>query len=159
MYRPIWLILALAIVLGGCTPDVDLTEGLEVLDVSSGWRDAGVVDGKNKIVPSLSLKLKNVSDQKLGALQLNVLFRRVTEPDTEWGSSFMTASPQGGLPAEQTTEEQVAVSDLGYTGTEPLPQMLQHRLFVDTTARVFAKYGSRSWTLIGEYPVERRILE
>lgn len=149
----------LAIPLAGCAPSVDLTQGLEVLDVSSGWRDAGVVDGKNKIVPSVSLRLRNLSEQNLAALQLNVLFRRVTEPDTEWGSSFMNASPPGGLEAGVTTEMQVAISDLGYTGTDPRAQMLENRLFIDTTARVFAKYSAESWTLIGEFPVERRLLE
>ena len=149
----------LTVPMAGCSPSVDLSQGLEVLDVSSGWRDAGVVDGKNKIVPSLSLKLRNVSEENLVALQLNVLFRRVTEPDTEWGSSFMTVSPPGGLPGGETTEEKVTISDLGYTGTEPRPQMLENRQFIDTTARVFAKYSSQSWTLLGEFPVERRLIE
>jgi len=159
MPRAILLVFLLAVPVAGCSPSVDLTQGLEVLDVSSGWRDAGIVDGKNKIVPSVSLKLRNVSEADLVALQLNVLFRRVTEPDTEWGSSFMTASPPGGLPAGATTEEKVAISDLGYTGTEAKPEMLENRQFIDTTARIFAKYGSQSWTLLGEFPVERRLIE
>jgi len=159
MRRAILLTILLAVPTTGCSPTVDLTQGLEILDVSSGWRDAGVVDGKNKIVPSVSLKVRNVSEESLIALQLNVLFRRVTEPDTEWGSAFMTASPPGGLPAGATTEEQVAISDLGYTGTEPRPQMLENRQFIDTTARVFAKYSSQSWTPVGEFPVERRLIE
>ena len=159
MRREILLIILVTAPLIGCGPTIDLSQGLEVLDVSSGWRHAGVVDGKNKIVPSLLLTLRNVSEESLVALQLNVLFRRVTELDTEWGSSFMTASPPGGLPAGAETEEIVAISDLGYTGTEPRAQILENRLFIDTTARVFAKYSSQAWTLIGEFPVERRLIE
>ena len=34
-------------------------EALEVTDVSTGWYDAGVVDGKNKLVPSLTFRLRN----------------------------------------------------------------------------------------------------
>ena len=159
MCRAILLTVLLAVLPAGCSPAVDLSQGLEVLDVSTGWQDAGVVDGKNKIVPSLSLKLRNVSEESLVALQLNVLFRRVTELEAEWGSSFMTVSPRGGLPAGETSALMVAVSDLGYTGTEPRSQMLENRYFIDTTARVFAKYGSQSWTLLGEFPVERRLIE
>jgi len=53
---------------------VDLTKGLQILDVSTGWFDAGLVNGQNKLVPTISFKLKNVSDQKLSVLQVNVLF-------------------------------------------------------------------------------------
>jgi len=54
---------------GACGPSVDLTKGLHLEAVSTGWLDAGVVDGKNKVVPAVSFKLKNVSDQPLKTLQ------------------------------------------------------------------------------------------
>ena len=34
-----------------CSPPVDLSKGLQVQVVSTGWLDAGIVDGKNKLVP------------------------------------------------------------------------------------------------------------
>ena len=73
-----------------CAPDVDLKKGLQIVDVSTGWFDAGLKDGQNKLVPSISFKLKNVSDQKLAVLQVNVLFKRVNNP-AEWGSGFSTS--------------------------------------------------------------------
>src|SRR5262249_32250976 len=106
-----------ALVSAGCGPAVDLTTSLEVQDVSTGWFDAGIVEGKNKLVPSVSFKLKNTSNQSLPMLQVNALFRRVTEKD-EWGSGFLTAAGSSGLAAGATTAGLTIKSQLGYTGAD-----------------------------------------
>jgi hypothetical protein len=64
-----------------CGPTVDLSKGLQVLNVSTGWFDAGIVNGQNKLVPSMSFELRNASSQRLVVLQVNALFRRVTEKE------------------------------------------------------------------------------
>jgi len=38
------------VVFAGCGPKVDLAKGLQVLTVSTGWYDAGLVNGQNKLV-------------------------------------------------------------------------------------------------------------
>ena len=91
----------------GCGPAVDLTKALQVLDVSTGWLDAGRVSGQNKLVPSVSFKLKNVSDQPVTVLQANILFQRVADPE-EWGSGFLTAAGSDGLAPGGTTRPLVA---------------------------------------------------
>src|SRR5436853_641574 len=108
------LLLALCL---GCGPAVDLGKGLEVHDVSTGWFDAGIVNGKNKLVPSISFKVKNVSSQTLSMLQINALFHRLNEKD-EWGSGFLTAAGSRGLAADVTTGLLTVNSQLGYTGAE-----------------------------------------
>ncbi len=151
------LVALLVFVSAGCNPKVDLSKGLQVLDVSTGWYDAGVVEGKNKLVPSISFKLKNVSDQRLGTLQVNALFRRVTEKD-EWGTGFITVAGSEGLAPGQTTGLLPIRSQLGYTGTDPRQQMLENKEFVDAKVELFAKYGSTQWTRIGEYPIARQLI-
>ena len=70
-----FLVLAFAaVVLNGCTSSVDLKQALQVTDVSTGWFDAGVVDGKNKLVPSITFKLKNTSSAKLSSVSLNLTY-------------------------------------------------------------------------------------
>ena len=64
------LLLVCLVVCAGCAKPVDLTTGLRVQNVTTGWFDAGIVNGQNKLVPSISFTLKNVSDQKLIALQI-----------------------------------------------------------------------------------------
>ena len=142
----------------GCGPAVDLTKGLQILDVSSGWHDAGIVSGQNKLVPVVSFKLKNLSDQTLVSLQINGLFRRVAEKD-EWGSGFLTVAGSSGLVPGATSQPLTIRSQLGYTGTDQSrDEMLRNSHFVDAEVELFAKYGSTQWTRVGEYPVTRRLL-
>lgn len=150
-------VLTAALAASGCGKNVDLATGVQILDVSTGWFDAGIVGGKNKLVPSVTFKLKNTSDQKLRVLQVNALFRRVTETD-EWGSGLVTAAGSDGLDPGVTTAALVVRSPLGYTGTDSRDQMLQNRSFVDAKVDLFAKYGSAQWKKIGEYPIARRLI-
>jgi hypothetical protein len=152
------LILGAGLVTASCGgPPVDLKQGLQLEVVSTGWFDAGIVNGQNKLVPSLVITLKNVSDQNLVSLQVNAIFRRVTEPQ-EWGTGFITAAGSGGLLPGQTTAPLTIKSHLGYTGTEPRAEMLNNSKFVDAKVELFAKYGAIQWTRMGEYPIVRELL-
>jgi hypothetical protein len=137
---------------------VDLSKGLDVEVVSSGWFDAGIVNGQNKLVPTASFKLKNVSGQKLVTLQVNALFRRVGEND-EWGSAFLTAVGSEGLAPGATSAVLTAKSQLGYTGSDQTrAEMLQNTHFVDAKVDLFAKYAATQWVKVGEYPILRELL-
>jgi hypothetical protein len=151
-------LLSLLLLSSGCGPTVDLTKGLQILDISSGWFDAGIVNGKTKLIPSISFTLKNVSDQKLPVLQVNALFRRVTEKD-EWGSGFVTAAGSGGLAPGATTETLTIKSDRGYTGSDQSrQQMLENKLFVDAKVELSGKYGSTQWVRLGDFPITRVLI-
>jgi len=159
MCASVRLLFLLSVVsVAGCAPPVDLTKGLQVTIVNSGWFDAGIVNGQNKLVPTVIFTLKNLSDRKLVTLQINAIFRRVNEND-EWGSAFMTVAGSDGLPPNADTQPLTAKSQLGYTGTEQSRQeMLQNSHFVDAKVELFAKYGSTQWARIGTYPITRRLL-
>jgi hypothetical protein len=152
------LLCAAAVSSAACGPTVDLTKGLQVTIVNTGWFDAGIVNGQNKLVPTVSFTLKNASDQKLVSLQVNALFRRVTEND-EWGSELVIGAGSSGLSAGQSTEVLTAKSPRGYTGSDQSRlEMLQNTHFVDAKVDLFAKYGSTQWTRLGTYPIARQLL-
>ena len=131
---------------------------LEPVDVVTGWFDDGIVEGgKNKLVPSVSLKLRNKSDQPIRSIQINAIFRRVGEQEM-WGEYFGWAIPREPLPAGSTTNALVMRSALGYTGEQPRMQMLQNREFVDAKVDVFGKHGSRTWVKMGEFQVARQLV-
>jgi hypothetical protein len=153
--RPGWLLLFL--LSSGCGKPVDLASTLQVEEISTGWHDLGLQNGQTKLVPSITFKLKNGSDQPLPVLQANLLFRRATE-DTEWGSGFVTVTGSDGLAPGATSQPLTVNSQLGYTGSEPRQQMLANSQFVDARVQLFAKYASTQWVKIGEYPVARRLL-
>lgn len=142
----------------GCGgPAVDLAQGLEVLDVSTGWQDEGIVGGDNKLVPRIDFKLKNVSDQPLVALQIMAVFRRVSESQ-ELGSNFVPVTRSNALDPAATSEVQTIKSNFGYKGQEARADMLKNSQFIDAKVDMMAKYSSVQWKKIAEYPIERRLL-
>ena len=131
---------------------------LEPVDVVTGWFDDGIVEGgKNKLVPSVSLKLRNKSDGPIRSIQINAIFRRVGEQEM-WGEYFGWAVPRTPLPAGAATNTLVMRSALGYTGEQPRMQMLQNREFVDAKVEIYLKQGSRVWAKLAEYPIQRQLL-
>jgi hypothetical protein len=159
MRASVRLLLLIALVsTAACGPTVDLTKGLEVTVVNSGWYDLGIVNGQSKLVPTIIFTLRNTSDQKLVTLQINALFRRVSE-NTEWGSGFLTVAGSQGLAPGATSEPITVKSQLGYTGSDQSRQeMLQNSQFVDAKVEVFAKYGSTQWVKVGAFPITRQLM-
>jgi hypothetical protein len=154
-----WFLLAfsaaIAAACGG--PTVDLAQGLQVLDISTGWHDDGIVNGLNKLVPRIDFRLKNVSDQPLVALQVNCVFRRMNETD-ELGSGFAVVTRSNPLNPGETSQPLSIKSNFGYTGSEPRADILKNSLFVDARVDVMAKYSSVQWKKIAEHPIERRLV-
>ena len=134
-----------------------ITALIEPVEVKTGWFDAGVEDGKNKLLPTVTLKLKNVSSAPVANIQLNAVIRRVGETE-EWGGAFRKVIDSSGLPPGSSTEPIVLRSNLGYTSTEPRAQMLKNSQFVDAQVQVFAKHGGNQWTKLGEWRIERDLL-
>jgi hypothetical protein len=153
-------LLALVLVaaaLAGCN-SVKPVEVLEPVDVTTGWYDAGILeDGKNKLVPSVSLKLRNKSAEPIDGVQINAIFRRVNEQEM-WGEHYGWAVQRDALPPGQATKDIVLRSALGYTGEQPRMQILQHKDFIDAKVEVYLKKGSQVWAKLGEFPIERQLL-
>jgi hypothetical protein len=151
-------VLASAALLVGCTGRAaDLRQELQLTEVTTGWFDAGIVDGKNKLVPTISLQLRNAGPELISSVQLNAVFRRVGETE-EWGSAYTRAIGPDGLAPGGTTRPLVLQSALGYTGEQPRAQMLSHSQFVDARVELFAKHGSAQWLKLGEYDIQRQLL-
>ena len=149
--------LCLVLIAAGCKAP-DPTTQLEPGDVVTGWYDAGIVEpGKNKLVPSISLRLHNKSSEPVKSVQVNAIFRRVGETEM-WGEHFGWAVQKDELPAGATTEPLVLRSQLGYTGEQPRMQMLQNKEFVDAKVEIFLRRGSQGWAKLAEFPVARQLL-
>jgi hypothetical protein len=142
----------------GCNRGVDPIAVLEPLDIITGWYDAGIVEGNmNKLVPSVSLKLRNKSSDPVRSIQINAVFRRVGEPEM-WGEHFGWAIQREPLAPGGQTKELVLRSGLGYTGEQPRMQMLKNSEFVDAKVEIFLRQGSRVWAKLAEFPIQRQLL-
>jgi hypothetical protein len=145
------------LVTAGCARTRYVENDLKLVDVKTGWYDAGIVGGQNKIVPSITLKLENVSQESISRVQVWAVFRRADE-DKTWGEHFVRAIGPEGLDAGKVGGALVLRSTLGYTSSQGRAQMLQNKEFVDAKVNVFGKHGSRTWIKRGEYTVDRQLL-
>lgn len=154
------LVLALALVAAaGCDRGADLTQAIAITDVHTGWYDAGIVEGqKNKIVPSVSIRLKNTSSRPVSSVQVNAIFRQVNDP-ASWGEHFAKAIGQDGVAPGASTDPIVLRSNLGYTSADQSRlQMLRNTQFIDAKVEIYGKTGSRNWVKLGEYTIARDLL-
>ena len=145
----------LTLLAAGCAKPVDLKQAVEVTDVATGWFDAGIVGGKNKLVPSVTFRLKKPADANI-SLSLNVVFKE--EGATEdWDDVFVqqVKFPDGSQTAPLTVRP-----EKGYTGDPPQSRsdMLNNSRFRDLTAQIFAKQSSTQWIELQRVKIARQIL-
>ena len=155
------LLVALAASAASCHRSVDIKEALEVVDASSGWFDAGIVEGKNKIVPSVTFKLRKKPGADLSVIALNIAFRYVPAPGSNveepWEDFFLQRAE---FKDGNETDPLVVRLPNGYTGEPPQSrlEMLKNSQFRDVRARIFAEYSSSQWVEIGAVDVQRQLL-
>jgi hypothetical protein len=150
-------VLLVAALSAGCS-SIEVEKAVTISDVQTGWYDAGLVEGqKNKLVPSISLRLQNISQDDIESVQLNAIFRRVGEQEA-WGEHYVMAINRDGLAPNAKTNPIVLRSNLGYTGTQSRMQMLQNREFVDARVEIYGKQGSRTWVKLAEHQIARNLL-
>ena len=150
---------ALIALLGAsCSPTVDVAAALRLESVTTGWVDVGPVGTNNKLVPSVTFVVKNTTDRTLAPVQVNAVFRRIGDA-SDWGNGMVLAAGSSGLAPAAATGRLVITGDTGYTGADPQWDLLRNSHFVDATVDLFARYGSRQWTRVGQYQIARQIVE
>ncbi|HVL66830.1 MAG TPA: hypothetical protein VM364_06160 [Vicinamibacterales bacterium] len=149
------LLLACALTAAACTAAPDLKQALQVTDLVTGWYDAGIVDGKNKLVPSASFRLRNTSDSRINGAALNIVFRFAGSSE-EHDSIFVQRVPFEGNETQPVTVR----SQTGYTGDPPQSRadMLKHSDFRDMEVVIFVRQSASQWVELHRAPVERQLL-
>lgn len=156
MLTRLTICLGIVLLAAGCRSR-EVEKDLVLTDIHSGWYDVGVVNGQNKLVPSITLRLQNVSSEPISRVQINAVFRRQGESE-EWDAHFVRGIGPDGLAPGAKGDELVLRSERGYTGSQSRLQMLQNKEFVDARVEIFGKHGSRNWVKIGDYKIDRQLL-
>jgi hypothetical protein len=138
-------------------PDVDVAKVVKVAELTTGWFDAGIVDGQNKLVPSAVVTVTNTGTEKLSGLQIYLVFRFVGETE-ELGSGLVVLHGNDALEPSATSKAITIRANWGFSGLEPRAQMLVNSHFKDAYVQVFAKYGAKPFVKIGEAQVVRQLL-
>lgn len=149
------VVAAFVLALAGCTASADLKQALQVGDVVAGWYDAGVVDGKNKLVPSVTFRLRNVAETDINAAALTIVFKFL-DNGQEQDSIFVQRVPF----ANKQTEPITVRSQTGFTGEPPQSRadMLKNSNFRDVEAVIFVRQSSNQWVELHRVRLERQLL-
>ena len=160
-------LLALAGLVGaGCSTPVDLKQALQVTDVVSGYHDVGVVAGKNKIVPSITFRLKKNTSDSLRPLSIQIYFKQFppagtavppgSPTETEFDDKYVQSVPFD----DDVTKPLTFQAERGYTAEPPQTRadILKHRLFQDVRAHIFAKHSASQWVEIAAFDIPRQLL-
>jgi hypothetical protein len=145
--------------LGGCTSKpIDLPTALEVTDVNTGYFDAGIVDGKNKIVPTISLRLKNRSSEPIASVQMIAKFNVIGDQEELGSAPYVVAIGPEGLAPGLTGRVIVMKTNLGYTSEGPRAEMFSHSLFKDVQVELFGKYRAQQFQKLGVFKIARQLV-
>jgi hypothetical protein len=142
----------------GCGQSVDVKQVIQVVDPTGGWYDAGIKDGKNKLTPSVTFRVKKLTDDPVRPLSLNLAFKKVTPKGEEDFDDFYVQSVTFGDGNESAPL--TVRTETGYTADPPQTraQMLQHKDFQDLRVVIFAKHSSSNWVEVSRFDIPRKLL-
>jgi hypothetical protein len=156
----------LAVLTTGCSRPVDLKQTLQITDLAGGYHDAGIVDGRNKLIPSVTFRLKKSTDESIRPLSLNLVFKKLPRPgaavppgspaEEDWDETFVQNVPFDG---NQTAPLTIQIK-AGFTGDPPQSRadMLKNSQFQDVRVHIFAKHSASQWVEIGTFDIPRQVL-
>jgi hypothetical protein len=150
-------VLAVPFVLAACGSRVELKQAVEIVDVSTGWVDGGVKEGKNRLLPSVTFRIRKTDpNADIQTVALNVGFRVVGEQDNR-EDVFVQRIEIG---ANGQTAPIVVRPESGYAADPPQSraEMLKNSYFQDMEARIFGRQSSAQWTELHQVKIERRLL-
>lgn len=138
-----------------CQGPLDVKSALQATDVTTGWFDAGVVDGKNKLVPSVSFRLRNTSERDVDSVSVNIIFK-FADTGEDYEEIFKQRVPFDNKQTDVITVH----AQNGYTAEPPQTRadMLQHSGFRDMDAVIFARQGAAQWVELHRVRLERQVL-
>jgi hypothetical protein len=147
----------LALVSAGCQKPADLKQALQITDVSTGWFDAGIVAGRNKVVPSVTFTLKKTPGFDLPWVSLNGVFSMVDGQPSDLDDDIYVQRVD--FTGDQTAPITIQ-GTTGYTGDPPQSRadLLRHTQFRDMKVKVFVKQSSSQWVQLNETPIVRQLL-
>jgi hypothetical protein len=142
---------------------VDIAKSVTVVDTLSGFYDDGVVPegrthaGWNRILPSLTFKLRNDGPKEISSIQLTVSFWQDGDDGEKDSAEVRGVGPEGLKPGATTESITVRPPVIGINQEGRRADIFQHPQFKDWVVKLFAKHGGNIVRL-GEFKVDRRLI-
>jgi hypothetical protein len=151
------LLLCAASAAASCSRSVDLKQALELTEVTTGWYDAGIVDGRNKLVPSATFRLSKKPSAEIDRVSINALFRVKDGQESSLDNDVFVQRVD--LQGEQSDPITLRPEN-GYTAEPPQSRadMLQNSQFRDMKVQILVKQGSSQWIDLGTIDIQRQLI-
>jgi len=147
-----------ALVHAACEKPADLGQAVQIADLTGGWYDAGIVEGSNKLVPSVTFKIRRVPNADVTPLQLNVVFKRIVDKtDEDWDEFYVQKVDFADNVETAPLTVRPAAGYKGDSG-QTRAEMLKNSQFRDVRAIIFAKHSSANWVELARYDIPRQVL-
>lgn len=140
----------------GISPE-ELKASLEIIDVSSKWvaKTYQPWPPKLVLVPTLSFRVKNITDRPLTYLNFNAIFKSRDELEN-MGDNFLAAIRKEPIPPGGTSPLITLKSNYGNEGTS-LAHFKDNPQWKPVICRLFVQSKGSVHVLLGEYEISREI--
>lgn len=163
-FRAVWGVLSAGVIGAATLHALDVQrqpasdEALRLELVATGWMSLDSPARAGHVVPVVRVRVVNRSPHAVTGVQLNAVFRRVTDR-IEWGNQWRPVARGRGLAPGATSEPVLVASATGHVSDQRADATLQHPSFVDATVQIFGRYGAHGWAPLGAYRVPRQVVE
>lgn len=128
---------------------------VEVVENDSKWLDRKVSTGKVVIVPSITIQVKNISNEPIDYLYLKGVFEFI---DTgELLCEVMAENGAISLAAGEVSEDISIKGDLGYEASSIAAFFQNRRNWRPVRAKILARIKESIFILLADYPVKQEI--
>jgi len=140
----------------GVSPE-ELKASLEIVEVSSKWvaKTYQPWPPKLVLVPTISFRVRNVSDKPINYLNFNAIFKSRDELEN-MGDNFLAAIRKQPVPPGQTSEVITLKSNYGVEG-KSLAQFKDNPQWKPVICKLFVQSKGSVHVLLGEYEISREI--
>jgi hypothetical protein len=140
----------------GVSPE-ELKASLEIVEVSSKWvaKTYQPWPPKLTLVPTITFRVKNVSDRPVNYLNFNAIFKFRDDLEN-LGDNFLAAIRKDPIPPGETSQVITLKSNFGVEGTS-LAKFKDNPQWKTVICKLFVQSKGSIHVLLGEYEISRDI--
>ena len=140
----------------GVSPE-ELKASLEIVEVGSKWvaKTYQPWPPKLVLVPTISFRVKNISDRPVNYLNFNAIFKFRDDMEN-LGDNFFAAIRKEPIPPGETSQVITLKSNFGVEGTS-LAKFKDNPQWKPVVCKLFVQSKGSIHVLLGEYEISREI--
>lgn len=133
----------------------EFAKSVDIKLIETKWYDKKISAGNAIIVPSITLTVKNLSQEPLQDIVFKCMF--VFTDTGQWLSDGLLQALKKPLPPGETSEEILVKADHGYKASSKEAFIKNRANWKMVKVKVFARSMDSDYALLGTYPVSREI--